>query len=178
MTNMTTPEHEPDVSDQVRASSNGRNGRRGLRFHPDTLETLAARPEQYSPIVSTSRLNSLRYALAGWLYMLRYQKNTRIQAVFSVLVFIVGLWLGLHPLEWAILILTITINWMAEFINAALEAAVNLASPGIHPMARVCKDVGAAAVLLTSVAALIIGALVLGPPLLERVGMWVVSLMR
>ena len=72
------------------------------------------------------------------------------------------------PLEWAILFLVITINWMAEFINAALEAVVNLASPEIHPMARVCKDVGAAAVLLASVAALIIGPLVIGPPLLQR----------
>jgi diacylglycerol kinase (ATP) len=116
---------------------------------------------------------SFRYALAGWLYMLRYQKNTRIQAAFSILVFALGLWLGLHPLDWAILILTITINWLAEFINAALEAVVNLASPQIHPMARVCKDVGAAAVLLASVASLIIGVLIMGPPLLERVGPWI-----
>ncbi len=137
-------------------------------FHPDTLETLNARPEDYSPIVSTTRLNSLRYALAGWLYMLRYQKNTRIQAVFSVATMALALWLGLPPRDWAVLVLIITINWMAEFINAALEAVVNLASPQLHPMARVCKDVGAAAVLLASVAAVIIGAFIFVPPLLER----------
>jgi diacylglycerol kinase (ATP) len=149
-----------------------------LRLHPDTLETLAARPEHYSPMISTSRLKSLRYALAGWLYMLRYQKNTRIQAAFSLLVFILGFWLNLDPLEWAILVLIITLNWLAEFINAALEAAVNLASPGIHPMARVCKDVGAAAVLLTSVASVIIGALILGPPLLIRLEPWLTQIVR
>jgi diacylglycerol kinase len=152
--------------------------RRRLRLHPDTLATLAAKPEHYSPITSTSRLKSLRYALAGWLYMLRYQKNTRIQAVFSLLVFFLGFWLNLDPLEWAILVLIITLNWMAEFINAALEAAVNLASPGIHPMARVCKDVGAAAVLLTSVAAVVVGALVLGPPLLIRLEPWLAQILR
>src|SRR5512143_1865676 len=108
-----------------------RRWRKLLQLHPDTLATLAAKPEQYSPITSTSRLKSLRYALAGWLYMLRYQKNTRIQAAFSVLVFVLGFWLNLDPLEWAVLVLIITMNWMAEFINAALEAAVNLASPGI-----------------------------------------------
>lgn len=149
--------------------------RRGLfQLHPDLQATLSTKPDQYSPIVSTSRINSYRYALAGWLYMLRYQKNTRIQAVASVLVFAIGLWLGLHPLDWAILFLIITINWMAEFINAALEAVVNLASPEIHPMARVCKDVGAAAVLLAAVAAMIIGSLVILPPLLERIGPWLV----
>jgi len=149
----------------------------GLHWHPDTLETLNARPDDYSPITSTSRLNSLRYALAGWLYMLRYQKNTRIQAVFSIAVFAIAFWLGLDPLRWAILIIVITINWMGEFINAALEAAVNLASPQLHPMARVCKDVGAASVLLASVAAAIVGALVLGPPLLDRIQPFIISLL-
>jgi len=100
-----------------------------LVWHPDTLETLNAHPDNYSPITSKSRLKSYRYAMAGWLYMLRYQKNTRIQAVFSIAVFVVALWLGLPPRDWAVLILIITINWMAEFINAALEAAVNLATP-------------------------------------------------
>jgi diacylglycerol kinase len=149
-----------------------------LVWHPDTLETLNAHPDNYSPITSKSRLKSYRYAMAGWLYMLRYQKNTRIQAVFSIAVFVVALWLGLPPRDWAVLILIITINWMAEFINAALEAAVNLASPGLHPMARVGKDVGAAAVLLAAVAAVIVGALVLGPPLLERLAPFLISLLR
>jgi diacylglycerol kinase len=147
-------------------------------LHPDVQATLSTDPDEYSPVTSRSRMASFRYALAGWLYMLRYQRNTRIQAIFSILVFVVGLWLGIHPLEWAILILVITLNWMAEFINAALEAAVNLASPGVHPMARVCKDVGAAAVLLAAVASLVIGILVLGPPLLERVGPWIVQLLN
>ena len=147
--------------------------RRGLfELHPDIQATLQVNPDGFSPITSKSRMASFRHALAGWLYMLRYQRNTRIQAVFSILAFALGLWLGLRPTEWAILILTITVNWMAEFINAALEAVVNLASPQVHPMARVCKDVGAAAVLLAAVAALIIGVLIMGPPLLERVGPW------
>lgn len=149
-----------------------------LRWHPDTLETLGTQPEHYSPMTSTSRLKSLRYALAGWLYMLKYQKNTRIQAVVSIIVFGAGLWLALPPFEWAILILIITINWMAEFVNAAIEAAVNLASPDLHPMARVGKDVGAAAVLLTSVAAVIIGALILGPPLLAKLEPLIIDLLR
>ncbi|MCC7448669.1 MAG: diacylglycerol kinase family protein [Anaerolineae bacterium] len=120
---------------------------------------------------------SFRYALAGWLYMLRYQKNIRIQMVFTFLVFGVGLWLGLRPLDWAILIMMITMNWMAEFTNAAIEAVVNLASPGIHPMARVSKDVAAAVSLLAAVASVIVGALVMGPPLLERIAPLIVQVL-
>ncbi len=146
--------------------------RRRWSLHPDIQATLDARPEDYSPITSKSRFASFRYALAGWLYMIRYSKNLRIQAVATVLVLGVGLWLGLTPMAWAVLVLTITINWLAEFINTALEAVVNLASPQIHPMARVCKDIGASAALLTAVAALIVGLLVLGPPFFERTGAW------
>ena len=85
-------------------------------------------------------------------------------------------WLGLGLTEWAVLILMVTIVWMAEFLNAAIEAVINLASPELHPMAKVGTDVAAdlaaAAVLLGAVASVLVGLLVLGPPLLEKLGIW------
>ncbi len=53
----------------------------------------------------------------------------------------------------------------AEFINTAIEAVVDLASPAHHPLAKVGKDVGAAAVLVAALAAILVGLLILGPPL-------------
>ena len=154
------------------ASSTGASNGGGQRGRAKLLQDLTANwdvdPNHYSPIVSTSRWASFRYALAGWLYMLRHQKNTRIQAVASLLVLILGFWLQITPGEWAVIVLTVTMVWMAEFINAAIEAAVNLASPELHPMARVGKDVAAAAVLLGATSALVVGILILGPPLLAR----------
>lgn len=132
--------------------------------------TMRIRPEDYSLKTSPNRIKSLGYALAGWLYMLRHQRNTRIMSVASLAVFGIGLWLRLSPGEWAVLILTVTAVWMAEFMNAAVEAVVNLASPDYHPMAKVAKDVAAAAVLLCALAAALIGLLILGPPLLVRLG--------
>ena len=85
-------------------------------------------PDQYSPITSANRLNSLTYALAGWLYMLRRQKNTRLQVVGSIACMGLALWLGVDAIGLAVLILTITIVWMVEFLNAAVEAAINLTS--------------------------------------------------
>lgn len=132
--------------------------------------TMRIDPDQYSPMTSKSRLSSLSYAIAGWLYMLRWQKNTRIQAVASLIVMALALWLQVSFLGLALLVLAITIVWMAEFLNAAVEAAVNLATQEIHPMAQVGKDVASAAVLLGVVASVIIGLLVLAPPLLARLG--------
>ncbi len=127
-------------------------------------------PDEYSPITSTNRLNSFGYALAGWLYMLRRQKNTRIQALASLLVAAVALWLQLDAVSWAVLILSVTMVWMAEFLNAAVEAAINLSTSEYHPMAKVGKDVASAAVLLGATAAVLIGLLVMGPPLLLKLG--------
>ncbi|MFN8452763.1 MAG: diacylglycerol kinase family protein [Anaerolineae bacterium] len=133
-------------------------------------ETAKIDPDKFSPITSTSRLNSFVYALAGWMYMLRRQKNTRIQAVASIGVMALALWLGIDAIGLAVLILTITIVWMAEFVNAAVEAAINLSTSDLHPMARVGKDVASAAVLLGVVASVLIGILILGPPLVHRLG--------
>ncbi|MFQ3567176.1 MAG: diacylglycerol kinase family protein [Aggregatilineales bacterium] len=133
--------------------------------------TMKIDPDQYSPITSTNRRSSFGYALAGWLYMLRRQKNTRIQAVASVSVIALSLWLQIDYGQLAVIVLAITMVWMAEFLNAAVEAAVNLATADLHPMAKVGKDVAAAAVLLGVVASVIIGLLVLGPPLAARLGL-------
>jgi diacylglycerol kinase len=115
-------------------------------------------------------LASFRYAFAGWWYMLRTQRNAWIHAILSTAVFALGLWLRLGRLEWAILVLTVGLVWMAEFVNTALEAVVDLASPDLHPLARVGKDVAAAAVLVGAGTAVLVGLLVLGPPLLARLG--------
>lgn len=140
------------------------------QFMQTITSTMKIDPDEHSPVTSISRPASLAYAIAGWLYMLRRQKNTRIQGLASIAVLLLGLWLGIGPLEWAVLILTITVVWMAEFLNAAVEAVINLASPELHPMAKVGKDVASAAVLLGVVASILIGLLILGPPLLARLG--------
>ncbi|MEK7328988.1 MAG: diacylglycerol kinase family protein [Chloroflexota bacterium] len=118
---------------------------------------------------ASSHLSSFRHAFAGWWYVLRTQRNAWIHAIISTAVFIVGLWVGLDRRDWAIILLTMVAVWMGEFINTALEAVVDLASPDIHPLARVGKDVGAAAVLIAAIVAVLIGLLILGPPLWEKV---------
>lgn len=111
------------------------------------------------------RAQSFRYAFAGWWYVIRTQKNAWIHALISVAVLLVAFWLRLAPRDWAVLILTIAMVWSAEFLNTALEAVVDLVSPSHHPLAKVGKDVAAAAVLIAAMASVIIGVLILGPPL-------------
>jgi diacylglycerol kinase len=137
-----------------------------LRQH--IRSTLDIDPERYSAKISEDRINSFTYALAGILHMFRYGKNVRIQGTAAVLVTLVAAWLKLSPVEISLLILVIGINLLAEFMNTAVEAAVNLASTERHPMGQLAKDVAAGAVLLSSIMAALIALLLLAPPLWER----------
>jgi diacylglycerol kinase (ATP) len=119
---------------------------------------------------SRSRLASFHHAFAGWWYVLRTQRNAWIHALATIGVIVLGIWLGIERRDWAVLLLAIGLVWLAEFLNTALEAVVDLASPKMHPLARVGKDVGAAAVLISAATSAVIGILILGPPLLEKFG--------
>mgnify|MGYP001118401129 CR=1 FL=1 len=116
-----------------------------------------------------SRIHSFGHAFRGWGYVLKTQHNAWIHAVIATIVFFLAFWLGLPARDWAVLILTVTMVFAAEFVNTAIEAVVDLASPVHHPLAKVGKDVGAAAVLIAALAAVLIGLLILGPPLWEKV---------
>ena len=115
-----------------------------------------------------SRIRSFKHAFAGWLYVIRTQQNAWIHLLATLSVVVLAAWLKLPLRDWAVLLLAIAIVWMAEFLNTALEAVVDLASPERHPLGKVGKDVGAAAVLVAAFSAAILGFLILGPPLWER----------
>lgn len=114
------------------------------------------------------RAKSFQYAFEGWWYVLRTQHNAWIHALITSVVVGIGLWLQLPGRDWAVLILTFMAVWMAEFMNTAIEAVVDMTMPEVHPLAKVAKDVAAAAVLVGALGAVLIGLLLLGPPLWQR----------
>lgn len=73
-------------------------------------------------------------------------------------------------MEWCAIVAAIGLVWAAEGLNSALEAAVDLASPEMHPLAGQAKDIAAGAVLLAATASLVIGILVFGIHLLALAG--------
>ena len=115
-----------------------------------------------------TRIASFGHAFHGWAYVIRYEKNAWVHAVATICVALVSLWLKLPARDWAVLILAIAMVWVAEILNTSIEAVVDLASPTHHPLAKVGKDVGAAAVLIAASAAVVIGLLIMGPPLLKK----------
>jgi diacylglycerol kinase (ATP) len=116
-----------------------------------------------------SRIAAFGHAFRGWWHVLQTQHNAWIHSVVATLIVSIGLWLGLPPRDWAVIVLTIAMVFTAEFINTAIEAVVDLASPVHHPLGKVGKDVGAGAVLVAALAAALVGLLILGPPLWARI---------
>jgi diacylglycerol kinase len=113
-----------------------------------------------------SRIKAFGYAFSGWWYVIRTQRNAWIHMVVSIAVIVLSILLDISMYGWALIILAIALVWIAEFLNTALESVVDLAANRQeHELARIGKDVGAAAVLIAAIASIIIGLLVLGPPL-------------
>ncbi|WP_226001287.1 diacylglycerol kinase family protein [Paenibacillus sp. BJ-4] len=109
---------------------------------------------------------TFRYAAEGVIYALRTQVNMRIHVVVALLVIVAGLCLRISRLDWLFVCVAMALVIVAELINTAVEAAVDLISPDIHPLAKAAKDTAAGAVLLAAVFAVIIGIFVFYRPLL------------
>lgn len=124
-------------------------------------------------VTSIKIVRSFGYALAGLAYLFRTQRNARIHLAVATLVCLLAGWLGLGRLEWAVLILTMALVLILEGINTAIEAAIDLASPDVHPLAKTAKDLAAGMVLIAALTSVGVGALVLGPPLWDRVTHWI-----
>lgn len=113
----------------------------------------------------TTLYDAFRYAGEGVLTAFRTQRNFRIHVAVGTLAVELAVILGLARWEWAILILAVGEVLTLELINTAVEAVVDLASPGYHRLAKVAKDVVAAAVLVEAATAAGVGGLIFLPRL-------------
>ena len=111
---------------------------------------------------AVSRAASFSHALRG-LRLFVSQPNARIHVLAALLVVALACWLKVSALEWVALVLAIALVMGAEALNTALEYAVDLASPEWHALARDAKDVAAAAVLIASIGAAVVGVVVFWP---------------
>ncbi|NLB34520.1 MAG: phosphatase PAP2 family protein [Elusimicrobia bacterium] len=110
---------------------------------------------------SDNLIKSFDYALKGFVYAVKTERNIRIHIIATILVIILSLFLKISRLELAILILVISLVIICEIINTAVEHIVNMITRKHHPIAKIIKDLTAAAVFFASVSAVIIGYLIL-----------------
>lgn len=111
---------------------------------------------------------SFRYAAAGIYFCLRTQRNMRVHVVAGFAAMALGLWLRVPLFALAIVAVVASLVVTMEMLNTAIENAVDLYTHRRHPLAKIAKDVAAAAVLVSAINAALVGVIVLGPPLYVR----------
>ena len=116
--------------------------------------------------IASSLATSFRYAWDGLTYAFETQRNFRIHTVIGTLAIGLGLFLHLKPVEISVVGVTIGIVLAMELLNTAIESVVDLTvGQSSHELARIAKDCAAGAVLVSAMAAIIVGAALLLPPL-------------
>ena len=116
--------------------------------------------------IASSLVTSFRYAWDGLTYAFETQRNFRIHTVIGTLAIGLGLFLHLKPVEISVVGVTIGIVLAMELLNTAIESVVDLTvGQSSHELARIAKDCAAGAVLVSAMAAIIVGAALLLPPL-------------
>jgi diacylglycerol kinase (ATP) len=107
-----------------------------------------------------SLIESFNYAVEGIIHVLRTHRNLRIHFAAAIGVLVLALAIGVERIELVALFLSITFVLVAEMINSAIEAAIDVATSSFDPLAKLAKDIAAGAVLIASINAIVIGYLV------------------
>ncbi|MBI3956507.1 MAG: diacylglycerol kinase family protein [Candidatus Kerfeldbacteria bacterium] len=112
-------------------------------------------------------LRSFRYALTGLRYALRHEQSFRVQLGFAAFAVVLMTVLQVSRLEAVALILVMSSVLVLELLNTVLEKFIDVLKPRVHYFVAIMKDLMAAAVLVASIAAVIVGALIFIPRLLS-----------
>jgi diacylglycerol kinase (ATP) len=121
-----------------------------------------------APRRAPSLIESFNYAIEGIVHVLRTQRNMRIHFAIAIGVLVAALAFDVSRLELIALLIAIAFVLIAEMINTAVEAAVDVASTSFDPMAKLAKDIGAGAVLIAAVNAIAVGYLVFSGQVAEE----------
>lgn len=115
------------------------------------------------------RVKSFKYAFNGIYILMKEECNAKIQAVIAIVALLMGCFLHISPTEWIVLCIVIGMVFAMEAINSAIENLADFAcNKKIEESIKKTKDLSAAAVLFTAIAALIAGLIIFLPKLLNH----------
>lgn len=107
--------------------------------------------------------NSIKYSIEGLTYAYKNEQSLWLHGVGSLVIISLGFVLGISFNQWAILIIALVIVLAIELLNTAIEAAVDLITKEIHPLAKIAKDCGSAASFVSAIMLFIISLFIFVP---------------
>ena len=114
-------------------------------------------------------VKSFGYAASG-VVQAGSERNFKVDVVAAVVVFAACALLQVPAWGWAVVAMCVGVQLAMETVNTAIEAIVDLASPGIHPLAKRAKDCAAGAAFITACASVVVGLIVFVPAFLALLG--------
>lgn len=111
-------------------------------------------------------------AINGCRYAFRSQRNFKIHLFFSLLVFGLAFWLEISLEKWLFLALAVAMGWTVEMANTAFEKTIDLVTQEWHPIAKIVKDVSAGMMLILALMLAVVGLVVLGPSLWQKLSLF------
>ena len=106
---------------------------------------------------------SVKFSIEGLVYAYRYEQSMWLHAIATIFTVLLGLFFHIKLSEWAIVFIALGIILAMELVNTAIEAAVDLTTLEINPLAKIAKDCGSAASFVLSLVAAVICLFVFGP---------------
>ena len=116
---------------------------------------------------SKNVITSFKYAFQGVFSAIKTERNLKIHISIMILVIIAGIFFKISKMEWIICIILFGLVISLELVNSAIETTVDIAMPEINEKAKNAKDMAAGAVLVSAIAAAIIGLIIFVPKLID-----------
>lgn len=106
---------------------------------------------------------SLKCAVRGLRYVIKNERNFRIELLIAIVVFTAAVILKIK--NWELVVITFLITWVlvTELMNTVVERVVDILEPRVHPFARLIKDIMAGVVLISSLMSILVGFLIFWP---------------
>ena len=101
-------------------------------------------------------LKSIKYSIEGLSHAYKNEQSLWLHAICTLIAVVLGFVLKISFNQWAIVLTALVVVLAVELLNTAIEAAVDLVTDKIHPLAKVAKDCGSAAAFVSSIMAMII----------------------
>lgn len=117
------------------------------------------------------RVKSFGYAFQGIAALIRDEHNSRIHVCVMLAVVMAGMFFGITANEWSLVCICFGMVLMAEAMNSAIEAIADMVMPDRHPLIKKAKDVAAAGVLFTAMAAVAVGLIIFMPYVLKALSL-------
>jgi len=115
------------------------------------------------------RIRSFRYAFNGLRVLFREEHNAQVHLFITIVVIVLGAIFSISPLEWVAVVFAIGFVFVTEILNTAMEDIADFISPQRDERIKRIKDLGAAAVLIAAITAIVVGVIIFLPKILRLI---------